>query len=229
MSGRVLGVDACKYGWVGIVLDRGDVTAHFAPAIVDLVARAEADGGLAVVAIDIPIGLPDAGQRQADRAARQVVGRRWPSVFMTPVRSALEAEDHASAVRVNQRLAGAGVSIQAFSLRTKIFEVDRWARKATHHLVEIHPEVSFARMAGAPLADSKTTWSGAQRRRDLLFAQGIRLVGDLGSAGTLARVDDILDAAAAAWSARRVAQGAAISLPDPAEVYSDGLPCAIWA
>jgi predicted RNase H-like nuclease len=41
-------------------------------------------------------------------------------------------------------------------------------------------------------------------------------------------VDDVLDAAAAAWTALRVSQGAARCLPDPPETFSDGLPCAIW-
>ena len=49
----------------------------------------------------------------------------------------------------------------------------------------------------------------------------------LGPAGTLAAVDDVLDAAAAAWSARRVVAGSARLLPDPPERFSDGRPCAI--
>jgi predicted RNase H-like nuclease len=39
----------------------------------------------------------------------------------------------------------------------------------------------------------------------------------------------VLDAAAAAWSARRVAAGTAVLLPDPPEVFSDGWPAAISA
>jgi predicted RNase H-like nuclease len=43
-----------------------------------------------------------------------------------------------------------------------------------------------------------------------------------------AGVDDVLDAAIAAWTARRVASGQARAVPDPPERFSDGLPCAIW-
>jgi predicted RNase H-like nuclease len=64
-------------------------------------------------------------------------------------------------------------------------------------------------------------------RRELLASAGIALSDDLGVAGRAA-VDDVLDAAAAAWSARRVVMDEAISLPDPPEVFSDGLPAAIW-
>jgi len=230
MVRRVLGADACKTGWVGVVLDEAfDVEVLYAPAISELVALAEAGGALAVVGIDMPIGFPDTGRRQADLLARDAVGPRRSSVFLTPVREALEAADHATAVRLNRARTGDGISIQAFSLRTKLFEVDRWIRETSARAVEIHPEVSFARMAGAPLPDSKVTWAGAERRRTLLAGAGIRLTGEFGLAGRLARVDDVLDAAAVAWSARRVATGAAQSLPDPPDTHSDGWPCAIWA
>jgi predicted RNase H-like nuclease len=94
--------------------------------------------------------------------------------------------------------------------------------------VEAHPELSFAAMAGAPLRDSKSTWAGAVRRRQLLMAQGIDLDGDLGLSGLRVGVDDVLDAAAVAWTARRVADGGARRLPAETERFSDGVDCAIW-
>jgi predicted RNase H-like nuclease len=227
MAVRVLGVDACQTGWIGVLLD--DASVHFAPTIGELVSSAAADGPLAVVGIDIPIGLPDTERRRADVLAREVVGPRRSSVFMTPVRPALGAETHATAVRVNRELTGGGVSVQAFSLRTKILEVDLWVRTQTVRVVEVHPELSFARMAGTPLPDSKVTWAGAERRRELLASVGIRLAGDVGYAGRVSRVDDVLDAAAVAWSARRVAEGVAVCLPSEPDRYSDGWPCAIWS
>ena len=80
-----------------------------------------------------------------------------------------------------------------------------------------------------PLNVSKSTWAGAARRRQLLAGAGIVLDDDLGLAGEKAGADDILDAAVAAWTALRVARGQAQPIPDPPEVFSDGLPCAIWA
>ncbi|GIE10469.1 hypothetical protein Afe05nite_23090 [Paractinoplanes ferrugineus] len=92
----------------------------------------------------------------------------------------------------------------------------------------MHPELSFAALAGAPLPDSKRTWSGVHHRRRLLAEAGIHLPDDLGTPGRQAAVDDILDAAAAAWSALRVANGTATSLPCPPEAHADGWPAAIW-
>src|SRR5258706_14438130 len=139
MSPRVLGVDACKPGWVGVVLHDGVVTVHVAKTIAALVANVEMDGRLAVIGIDIPIGLPDTGRRQADVLAYRLVGPRRSSVFMTPVRAALEAGSHAAAVEVNKERAGEGVSAQVYGLHSKILEVDVWARHAARRVVEVHP------------------------------------------------------------------------------------------
>ena len=97
------------------------------------------------------------GTRAADLLARAVVGRRRSSVFITPVRAALASPDHASPVAVNRRLAGAGVSTQAFALGAKLPQVDNWVRHQDATVVEVHPEVSFATLAGAPLTERKTS------------------------------------------------------------------------
>lgn len=225
----MLGVDACRRGWIAIAVDDGIAGAYFAENIQMLVARAETDGPLAVVAVDMPIGLPDRGLRRADVLARAAIGPLWPSVFMTPVRQALLAGDHAAASAINRELTGQGISIQAFGLKPKLFEVEQWVRHTAIRVVEIHPEVCFARLAGAPLTARKSSWAGAECRRALLDGAGLKLTGDLGQAGTCAAVDDVLDAAAAAWAARQVLLGYAQPIPDPPETFTDGRACAIWS
>lgn len=229
MSGvRVVGVDACRSGWVGVVLAAdGAAAAYTAPSIAELVGAVEVGGRLDVVGIDIPIGLPDERPRQADLLARERVGRLWPSVFLTPIRAALLAASHAAGSAVSRERTGAGISVQAFGLRVKLLEVDGWVRGYGGRVVEMHPEVSFATLAGRPLTAGKRSWAGATYRRRLLADAGIALADDLGPAG-VAGFDDVLDAAVLAWSARRVATEVAVSLPDPPERFSDGLPAAIW-
>lgn len=230
----VLGADACRGGWVGIVVGDSpgagsdEVRAYLDAEIAGLVAQALADGPLAAIGIDIPIGLPDASARQADLLARKAAGPRWASVFVTPVRAALACSGHQEASALNRRLAGSGISRQAFNLRDKILQVDRWLPDAPCMVAEVHPELCFAAMAGAPLGDGKTTWAGAARRHGLLAAQGIRLDGDLGLSGQQAGVDDVLDAAAVAWTAGRLARGIARRLPAEPEQFSDRIDCAIW-
>src|SRR4051812_8852825 len=73
--------------------------------------------------IDIPIGLPDAGVRQADVLARGFLGPRSASVFATPMRAPWAADDYKQTVRISQERAGGhAFAHQAFGLRTKIHE-----------------------------------------------------------------------------------------------------------
>jgi predicted RNase H-like nuclease len=228
VSGRVLGVDACSAGWVGIALTGSQITAYVHADIEALVQQATADGPLQVIGIDMPIGLPDASARRADLEARAAAGPRWASVFVTPVRATLAFTDYRQASELNKEITGRGISRQAFNLLEKIRQVDGWLQMAPCRIVEVHPELSFAAMAGAPLQAGKSSWAGLVTRRRLLADAGIVLADDLGPAGRRAGADDVLDAAAAAWSARRVASGQARRLPAEPEQFSDQIDCAIW-
>jgi predicted RNase H-like nuclease len=86
----------------------------------------------------------------------------------------------------------------------------------------VHPELSFQALAGGtPLSHAKKTWRGQHLRRALLADAGIALPDELGEADRIA-ADDVLDAAAAAWSARRIALGTAERLPRTPERDADG-------
>lgn len=225
---RVLGVDACRAGWIGVVLDDTPAEAFFGSDLAALVGGAERSGRVCVIAVDIPTGLPDRGGRMADRLARSLLRGRASSVFSTPVRSAIEEADYPTANRLSRALTGAGISRQAHALREKILDVDQYRRTVAVPLIEVHPEVSFVQMAGM-VVPRQASWAGMVARRDALASEGIVLTGDLGLAGEKAGVDDVLDAGAAAWTARRFALGHAVSYPSEPEVFSDGWPSAIWA
>jgi predicted RNase H-like nuclease len=140
--------------------------------------------------------------------ARRVVGGRRSSVFFTPSRAALEATTYREA-----RLIAPSTSAQGWALRTAILDVARVDDARVH---EVHPEVSFAVLAGRPLAFSKRTWNGQHERRQLLAHAGIEIPDHL-DAG-LVPVDDVLDAAVAAWTAMRIARGEHVTIPhDPGE------------
>ena len=228
MAGVVMGVDGCSRGWVDVLLAGDGVEALFAPTIGELAEAARGYGEFVVMAVDIPVGLPDAGARRADVMAQRRVGSRSSSVFSSPVHGAVRLDSYERAAEIQRRAAGSGLSRQAFGLRAKILEVDAWLPSASCRVVEVHPEVSFAELAGCPLSYGKSTWAGVEYRRGLLEGVGLRLASDLGVAGQRAGVDDVLDAAVAAWTARRVRDGIARSLPDPPEVFGDGLAAAIW-
>ncbi|HYZ98701.1 MAG TPA: DUF429 domain-containing protein [Acidimicrobiales bacterium] len=227
LAARVLGVDGCKAGWVGIVLAPDEpVIGVFGQTMAELVAGV---GRLDVIGIDMPIHPPDAGLRPADAAARAHLGRKASSIFPTPARAVLEAASYAEAGTVARRLSGRGISRQAWALRGKILEVESWLASAPCPVHEVHPEVSFSVLAGEPIAARKSSWAGLAARRAALAAAGIVVPDDLGRAGVVAGADDVLDAAVVAWSARRIAARNARSFPDPPELLADGGVAAIWA
>jgi predicted RNase H-like nuclease len=177
--------------------------------------------------VDIPIGLLARGRRRADHEAKiWLGGGRANSVFFVPTRPVLEAASYDEARTVAVTRKESKPSQQAYGLRRAIFEAEAVAA-GDARLREVHPEVTFRAMAGQPLAAGKKTWNGLGERLDLLERAGIRLtraVTDLGSAG----IDDVVDAAAAAWTAQRIASGAAASLPNPPETGPRGERIAIW-
>ncbi|MEV4720279.1 DUF429 domain-containing protein [Micromonospora noduli] len=220
---RVLGVDACKDGWVAVELhDELFADAHIAPNLTALLAERE---DIEVVGLDMPLGLAEAGWRQADVAAAAALGAARSTVFRVPPRPVWLEEEYESAVKRCREVTGQGFSMQAWALRTKLLEAN--AHRDRDRVYEVHPEVSFRGIAqGLPLAPKKT-WQGQMQRRDLLLGVGIAVPGDLGAAGRAAP-DDVLDAAAAAWSAHRIATGHAMSYPDPPEEDAAGGTIAIW-
>jgi predicted RNase H-like nuclease len=213
----VAGVDAWRKGWVIVLVRNGEVVATrcastFAQAR-DLAV------GAAVVAVDMPIGLPVTGVRAADVEARAAVGPRRSSVFPAPPRAALVCGDVGAARRIHPSL-----SSQAWALGPRILEVEALL---DDRVFEVHPEVSFAALAGGHLAYPKRTWNGQMERRRLLAAAGLELPDELAGPAGGVPVDDVLDATAAAWSASRIAGGAAASLPAEPPL-TNGRPVAIW-
>ena len=207
---RVAGIDGTRGGWVAIVLEDG----RFAG---DLVLRpVETDfavlEAVEVIAIDVPIGF---GPRAADRLARTRLKGAGSGVFTIPAEAALAGSFGP----------GRGISAQAHALGPRIRHVTRLAR-ADGRLHEVHPELSFRAMnGGRPLAGTKRSAAGSRERAGLVRRGGIDL-RRLASAGT-APLHDVLDAAAAAWTAHRIGLGAAECLPCPPELVGD-VPVAIW-
>jgi len=209
---NVAGVDGCPKGWIAIVLEDGSFErAEFSPTFAELLARLT---DAKVIAVDIPIGLPDGpGSRAADVEARKLLGRRGSSVFATPPRAVLEVPSFAEANALSKKRFGRGISQQSYGLRKKILEVDICAA-TDNRIYEAHPEVCFSEMNGEPLPYPKKSWHGEPARLRLLANAGIIIPDDLGPVGSVPP-DDIIDAAAAAWSAVRIVSGAAKRVGEP--------------
>jgi predicted RNase H-like nuclease len=201
---RVAGVDMAGGGWAVVVLEGRRFRDAFRCETFADALRADAR----VVAVDVPIGIPESGTRPADEAARRFVGPRASSVFTTPVRRVLEAATYAEARGVATELTGKSVTAQAYALRRRILEVDDYAG-ADDRVIEVHPEVSFGELARRPLG-SKHRLDGLIERRALLQEAGI----DVPEAVPRLAEPDLLDATVAAWTAARYARGEALPLPE---------------
>jgi predicted RNase H-like nuclease len=200
----VLGVDGWRGRWVGALLDGRSVR------LLDL---ADATAVLAVpdvevVGIDMPIGLSDDGVRACDVEARRRLGRAGSSVFPTPVRAVLATDDYAEARALSRAATDPprAPSAQSFQLVRAIRSLDdALGEPPAAHVHEVHPELAF-RALDRDLRDAKATARGMARR-----LAALRTVMDVDAALLDAppRVPaiDALDACAAAWSARRIADG----------------------
>lgn len=222
----VLGIDGWKGAWVAALVTDGEVSwrhGRFAEVLGD-----QHGDDVRTVGVDIPIGLPERGPRGCDVAAKAVLGPAGSRVFALPVRAAYatEVESQADANVMLKSLGEPGVSAQAWGLRAAVHEVAGYA--ADPRIVEVHPELSFAAMAGHVLA-AKRTARGVAQRLDAL-AGWVDGLAALRSAPDRIPVDDCLDALAAAWSAERVAAGTAVRYPAGEQALDrSGRPMVIYA
>lgn len=227
---RVAGVDGCKAGWYVAVWDIEDrhVQGHVCPTFPE-VLRATHDCN--VVAVDVPIGLPDRGPRLCDVEARRLLKGKASSVFPAPLRAMFRAKTRAEASAIRQGIDGKGVGAQAFAIVKKVREMDEaMSPELQRRVVEIHPELCFWGLTGAPILESKRADEGFTRRRVALRAvlpdfEGLLLELKPSQVAN----DDVLDALVAAWTARRVLEGAVGRIPsDDPPVDAHGLRMEMW-
>jgi predicted RNase H-like nuclease len=215
---QLAGVDGCRGGWLCVV-DAGDgrpVAAMLAASFDALLGQLPGD---ALMTVDIPIGLAGQGARGCDVEARRRLGpKRGSSVFPAPLRSVLAEATYDGACARRAAIDGVRMSRQAFGLLAKVREVDAMmvARPALRARVrECHPEVSFAEWAGRPLCHGKKSPAGRAERAVLIDAAWPgareRLAARRPRGGW--ELDDLHDAFAALWTARRLRDGAARTLP----------------
>jgi predicted RNase H-like nuclease len=184
---------------------------------------------LACLGIDIPIGLLE-GPRACDKAARKLLGQpRGSSVFPASCRPALGAQTYLEANSINRQKTTRGLSQQAWGIASKIKQVDdvitsecqRWA-------FEVHPEVClWALNQHRPMAHNKKAREGIAERVALLRRLFLEIETHLANRPARVGADDLLDAAAAAWSALRLHNAEALPVCTPERDAKD-LSVAIW-
>jgi predicted RNase H-like nuclease len=218
----VAGVDGCPGGWIAALWDgAGELTAHLCSSFAKVVALPAR-----IIAVDMPIGLPERSGRPPEREVRARLGGRQSSVFAVPAATAVYCVDYRDACMVNLRHSDPPrqVSKQCFHLFPKMREIDALMTPAGQsRIFESHPELAFWVMNGeTPLPLPKKVKSqpytpGLDLRRRLLCEHGVPVNGlaheyrrrDVGP-------DDLLDACACTFVAWRIRNGRSIRFPaDP--------------
>lgn len=236
------GVDGCRDGWIAAFLrpDGTDVRLRLVPHFADIFADPESP---AIVAVDIPIGLPEragVGGRAAENQIRPLLGTQKSSVFSVCSRAAMYAGNYDESRRIARATSDPSRSMtkQLFCIVPKIREVDDVLRRnpsLVDLVFEIHPEVAFWQLNGQhPLNEPKKkkrrpNAPGLALRKRLLVDSGIPPSSVEQKPPRGAGPDDWLDALACAAIARRIFSCIARPFPDPPPLDQHGLRMAIWA
>ena len=236
------GVDGCTGGWIATFVrpEGGEARVRIVPRFTDVLSAPEQP---AIVAVDMPVGLPERvgiGGRAAENCVRPLLGARQSSVFSVPSRAAIYAADYGEACRIAAATSEPSrkVSKQLFNIAPKIREVDECLRgdpDASARVFEVHPELAFWRLnGGRALSEPKKVKSrpyqpGLALRRGLLTAAGLPEDAVNALLPKSAAADDLLDALACAAIARRIHAGIAEPFPNPPPRDAFGLAMAIWA
>lgn len=221
------GIDGCSSGWIGVTLHADRESAfEIAKTFASMIP-----GDRAITYIDIPIGLPESGDRGCDWAARKLLKGARSRVFLGVRRPLLDRLGDYRAANAWAKADGKGVSKQAFAILPKIAEVDRaMSPRRQRDIRESHPELVFCRMNGGVSLTSKHSPQGLRQRRDILARHGISVIDSWLESlrGTGAKPDDLLDACALAWAASGAARGCAWRVKCPEARDARGLRMDIW-
>jgi predicted RNase H-like nuclease len=235
-----VGVDGCRAGWFAVLLTiKNEKSCELetglfpnfsllADFLEDNYRQAEP-----LILIDIPIGLKTggSGERLSDTGARGILKVRKSSIFPVPCREAVYAETYEKASEINEKLTGKRISKQAWNIVPKIRDVDSFLIKNESYrekVREVGPEICFQAFAGFPMKHSKKKVAGFLERKEAL-GKVCTFVDELIECALskyrrkdLAK-DDILDALAAALTAKLGSEYGFVYVPDDPEADCKGL------
>jgi predicted RNase H-like nuclease len=225
----VAGIDGCPAGWIAILWDGGDhLTSRLCSDFTAVMALPAC-----IIAVDMPIGLPEKSGRPPEREVRARLGGRQSSVFAVPAAKAVLCGDYREACRVNLLHSDPPrkVSKQCFHLFPKMREIDALIGPGDQsRIYESHPELAFWVMNGEtalPLPKkvrSAPFMPGLELRQRLLRENGVpvdKLVHNYRRRDVGA--DDLLDACACAFAAWRILNGRSMRFPANPPLNSRGL------
>jgi len=193
-----LGIDGCPGGWVVAMIDRDGKLSHLLiSSLNDL-----PDTFVQLALIDIPLAFADHSYRPCEIAAQSLLGpKKRASIFLTPHRSAVFANDYLKANWLNRLHLGKGLSKQSWNICNKIKEATLFTtHRPDFPLFEAHPELCFYFLNNCePLLSKKSLSEGAADRLKIIVdydASYVQVITDTikNTKRKEVKLDDIIDA-----------------------------------
>ena len=217
----IIGIDGCKSGWFSI-WENQDKSIHSSVfSNLNELKNFFKNESRLILGIDMPVVLSEVIPRQADQLARKLLSKKASSVFTAPTPEMLNQPNYEKASLVSKRLFGKSMSLQSWYLFPKIKDVQTMIHHEDMQIYEIHPELSFRAMNNEQvILESKKTHEGFALRNALLSMHFKNFIFE-DIRNQHARKDvmdnDILDALAVLWSAKRIQSNQASYLPQAPE------------
>ena len=245
------GIDSCPSGWFCIGLGLNGEYGYFVASNIEYANRQIKKQGGEIALIDMPIGAPDGTiVRCCDKCARTFIAPRGSSVFPVLCREAIMAfreknDDVKSAKkraeRKNKKETSKTLTPMGWGIVPKVVEVDTFMQSGNGKMWrEVHPEVCFRALKGLALnRGSKKVSAAIAERCDILnnlqilpcnaakivaTALDYPIIAKDDTGHPIAAEDDILDALAAAITAKLGFPNNYKTLPENPPKDSTGLP-----
>jgi len=217
----IIGIDGCKSGWFS-VWENQDKSIHSSVfSNLNELKNFFKNESQLIVGIDMPVILSEVIPRQADQLARKLLSKKASSVFTAPTPEMLDQPNYEKASLVSKKHFGKSMSLQSWYLFPKIKDVQTMIHHEDMQIYEIHPELSFRAMNNEQvILESKKSPEGFAIRNSLLSMHFENFIFEE-IRRQYARKDvmdnDILDALAVLWSAKRIQSNQASFLPQSPE------------
>ena len=226
-TGKYIGVDGCKGGWIASVYDRGNFDIKKYSSIEELV---EANKNYNELLIDMVIGLQsNKDEVRPDNAARALIPGRTSTIFAVPARQAVYADTREQIREANKNALGKDLPAQAIAIIPKMRELDEFLQKNTEHknrLKESHPEVCFSRLNGSVVMSRKADEEGITERVGIIKQYMPEITEEYiyqEAKRFKCNADDIVDSIVLCITANLVAQGKTDVIPEVVQEDVTGL------
>jgi predicted RNase H-like nuclease len=228
------GVDGCRQGWAVVSWDTRQKTYSF--ETITHFKTLLTSSWPAMMAVDMPLGLPEQGGREAEKLIRPFLGARQSSVFSIPSRRAVYATSYRESCDIALATSNPPrkVSKQSYYLFDKIRELDSLITPDNQTFIkETHPELAFWLLNGKKALQTpkkikgRVNQEGIEERFALLREAGFEEPFLWQKRPSGVGLDDLADACACCLVARRLNEGQAICFPQNPPADARGIPMAI--